>query len=189
MRLTLRATVFVLLAMAWALTLLSLAQAVAAPASDAPLSSAEAARMVDKQVTVELTVMSTGTNPAGFVELHSGRTWQEGSFFVRFPPTAQEKCRKLGIVDVRNQFLGKTVRVTGTVESLDFGAFGPHSFITAEATQPVYAVREYPEVTIAAINAETKKIIVSLPEGGGRAFNVSPKTWIIKDDDEATFAD
>jgi hypothetical protein len=59
----------------------------------------------------------------------------------------------------------------------------------ARADQPVYAVREYPEVTITGINAETKAIGVRLPGGGGQDLRVSPKTWIIKDGEEATFAD
>jgi hypothetical protein len=58
------------------------------------------------------------------------------------------------------------------------------------AGRPVYAVREYPEVTITGINAETKSITVRLPKGGGsQSLRVGPKTWIIKDDEEAAFAD
>ena len=60
----------------------------------------------------------------------------------------------------------------------------------ANAAQPVYAVREHPEVTITGINAETKRITVELPgDGGAQALRVVSKTWIIKDGDEASFAD
>jgi hypothetical protein len=59
-----------------------------------------------------------------------------------------------------------------------------------EAGRPVYAVREYPEVTITGINSNTKRISVKLPRrGGSHSLQVGPKTWIIKDGDEASFAD
>jgi hypothetical protein len=61
--------------------------------------------------------------------------------------------------------------------------------LTALAARPVYAVREYPEVVISGINAQTKAIGFSTPGGGFQDVRVGPKTWIIKDNDEATFED
>jgi hypothetical protein len=58
-----------------------------------------------------------------------------------------------------------------------------------KADQPVYAIREYPQITIATINAETKRIGVELPNGGSQDLGIGPKTWIIKDGGEASFAD
>ena len=69
-------------------------------------------------MTVELTVRSVGTNPAGFEELYSGRTWHEdGGMFIRFPEAAS-KFRRAGTSDVLKRFIGKTIRVTGRVESV-----------------------------------------------------------------------
>jgi hypothetical protein len=59
----------------------------------------------------------------------------------------------------------------------------------ARAGRPVYAVREHAEVAIASINAKSRTISVKLPKGGSQSLRVSPKTWIIKDDDEASFND
>jgi len=94
--------------------------------SDRALSPSEAASRVGQQATVEFTVGSTGST-AGFLELYSGRTWQEeGSFFIRFPGETQQKFERLGIADLRNHFAGKTVRVTGLVESVRFQTGGAH---------------------------------------------------------------
>jgi hypothetical protein len=59
------------------------------------------------------------------------------------------------------------------------------------AGRPVYAVREYREVIVSGINAKTKAIGFQLPRpsGGYQYLRVSPKTRIIKDDQEGTFAD
>jgi hypothetical protein len=63
------------------------------------------------------------------------------------------------------------------------------AFLPSEG-RPVYSVRSYPEVTITGVNAKTKRINVQLAsKGGGQILNVGPKTWIVKDDEEATFAD
>ena len=91
------------------------------------LSPSEAASHVGQRVTVEFTVKSTGSNPAGFLELYSGQTWmEEGSFFIRFPEVTQQKFERLGIADLRKHFAGKTVRVTGLVESVRFQTGGAH---------------------------------------------------------------
>src|SRR5271157_511614 len=103
------------------------------PRSEKALSPSEAASRVGQQVTVEFTVMSTGSNPAGFLELYSGRTWQEeGSFFIRFPGETQQKFERLGIADLRKHFAGKTVRVTGMVQAMTFGTGGTHPVMVVQ---------------------------------------------------------
>jgi hypothetical protein len=58
----------------------------------------------------------------------------------------------------------------------------------ADALRPVYTVIEYPEVTITGINANTRRVSVKIPMGW-QALSVGPKTWLIKDNEEATFED
>ena len=101
--------------------------------SDKPLSPTEAASRVGQQVTVEFTVGSTGSNPAGFLELYSGQTWmEEGSFFIRFPGETQQKFEGLGIEDIRKHFARKTVRVTGVVQSMTFSTGGTHPVMVVQ---------------------------------------------------------
>src|SRR5271157_3590054 len=72
------------------------------PRSGKVLSPSEAASRVGQRVTVEFTVRATGLNAAGFLELYSGRTWQEeGSFFIRFPGETQQRFERLGIADLQ----------------------------------------------------------------------------------------
>jgi hypothetical protein len=54
--------------------------------------------------------------------------------------------------------------------------------------RPDYAVRSHPEVTITGINTKTKRVSVKI-KGGSQSLSVGPKTWIMKDDEEASFAD
>jgi hypothetical protein len=61
--------------------------------------------------------------------------------------------------------------------------------LAASAGRPVYSVREYPDVTVTGINAQTKSVTVQLPKGGSQSLRVGPKTWFVKDDEEAAFAD
>jgi hypothetical protein len=60
---------------------------------------------------------------------------------------------------------------------------------SVQAGRPVYAVREYPDVEITSINTKTKRLSVRLPGRGSHSLSVGPKTWIIKDNEEASFAD
>ena len=100
--------------------------------SDRALSPSEAANRVGQQATVEFTVGSTGST-AGFLELYSGRTGQEeGSFFIRFPGETQQKFERLGIADLRKHFAGKTVRVTGLVQSMTFPTGGTHPVMVVQ---------------------------------------------------------
>jgi hypothetical protein len=64
------------------------------------------------------------------------------------------------------------------------------------AAQPVYAVHEYPDVAIIGVMSNprvinTRAIKVQIPntQGGALYLKVSPKTWIIKNNAEAAFAD
>ena len=101
--------------------------------SDRALSPSEAASRVGQRVTVEFTVRATGLNAAGFLELYSGRTWQEkGSFFIRFPGETQQRFERLGIADLRKHFASKTVRVTGLVQSMTFGTGGTHPVMVVQ---------------------------------------------------------
>jgi len=103
------------------------------PRSGKVLSPSEAASRVGQRVTVEFTVRATGLNAAGFLELYSGRTWQEeGSFFIRFPGETQQRFERLGIADLRKHFAGKTVRVTGLVQSMTFGTGGTHPVMVVQ---------------------------------------------------------
>ena len=103
------------------------------PRSEEVLSPTEAASRVGQRVTVEFTVKSTGSNPAGFLELYSGQTWmEEGSFFIRFPGETQQKFEGLGIEDIRKHFARKTVRVTGVVQSMTFSTGGTHPVMVVQ---------------------------------------------------------
>lgn len=55
--------------------------------------------------------------------------------------------------------------------------------------RPVYAVREYVDAPIVGINPQTQRVSVALPKGGYQSLSVGAKTWIIRDDEEAQFAD
>lgn len=60
----------------------------------------------------------------------------------------------------------------------------------AQAGRPVYAVLEHKDVTITSINTKAKSILFKLPgKDGTHGLSVVPKTWILKDGDEASFAD
>ncbi|MFO0969970.1 MAG: hypothetical protein U0793_30835 [Gemmataceae bacterium] len=71
-----------------------------------------------------------------------------------------------------------------TFLALASGAAGP-----VKAGRPVYAVLEQKDVTITTINEKAKRVLVTLPKGGSLSLAVGPKTWIIKDGDEASFDD
>ena len=44
-------------------------------------------------------------------------------------------------------------------------------------------------MTITKINEKGKGIVLKLPKGGSQALAVGPKTWLIKDGEEASFED
>jgi hypothetical protein len=105
------------------------------------LSPSEAASQVGRRVTVEFMVRSTGSNPDGFLELYSERTWrEEGAFFIRFPEDTQQKFEGLGIPDVRTHFAGKTVRVAGLVQAKTFQTGGTHPLIVVQDIRQIAIV-------------------------------------------------
>jgi hypothetical protein len=58
------------------------------------------------------------------------------------------------------------------------------------AGRPVYTVQSHPEVTVTGINAKAKRITVQVAgKGFSQILNVGPKTWVMKDNEEAAFAD
>jgi hypothetical protein len=62
--------------------------------------------------------------------------------------------------------------------------------LASSAGRPVYTVREYLDVPIVSINVKTRRFSVPMPKNPGvQALSVSPKTWILKDNEEASFAD
>ncbi len=60
---------------------------------------------------------------------------------------------------------------------------------TLESARPIYTVKEFPEVRVASINKETQRISVELIDGGSQSLSIGPKTWLIKDNEEASFSD
>ncbi len=61
---------------------------------------------------------------------------------------------------------------------------------TGLAGRPVYTVREHLDVRIVLLNTKTKSFTVQMPKNlGSQSLSVGPKTWIMKDNEEASFAD
>ncbi len=62
--------------------------------------------------------------------------------------------------------------------------------ISVRADRPVYAVRDYDDVLITRLYVNNQGIIVELPKDGGfHVLHAGPKTWFIKNGDEASFSD
>ncbi len=79
-----------------------------------PITIAEAAKMVGKNVTVEMEVKGTGqTNTLVFLNSESDRN-DEKNFVIVIDKDVLTKAK---IDDVRKTYRGKTVRVTGKVET------------------------------------------------------------------------
>ena len=55
--------------------------------------------------------------------------------------------------------------------------------------RPVFAIVEEKDVSIASIDAKGKSILLKSAKGGTHRLGVVPKTWIIKDNAEATIDD
>jgi hypothetical protein len=59
-----------------------------------------------------------------------------------------------------------------------------------EIDQPAFVILEYPKMTITQVRAETNQVFVSEgPDTNSVTLRVSPKTWIVKDEKEASLAD
>jgi DNA/RNA endonuclease YhcR with UshA esterase domain len=81
-----------------------------------PVTPAEAAKLVDKKVTVEMEVKSTG-KASGVYFLDSEEDFKSETNFTKFiSKEGAMKFKEAKVDDPAAQFKGKTVRVTGTVK-------------------------------------------------------------------------
>ena len=86
-----------------------------APAASAPVvSAAQAARLVDKRVTLQMEVKSTGGTLNCY--LNSAANFQDAANFAVFiPEEALEKFKQARIEKPKDFYKGKMVQVVGTV--------------------------------------------------------------------------
>jgi DNA/RNA endonuclease YhcR with UshA esterase domain len=83
---------------------------------DKPITPAEAAKMADKKVTVEMEVKSVGKSKDVFF-LNSEEDFKSAKNFTAFiNADGVKKFKEAKIDDIQEHFKGKTVRVTGTVK-------------------------------------------------------------------------
>jgi DNA/RNA endonuclease YhcR with UshA esterase domain len=82
-----------------------------------PISTDDAAKMVDKKVTVEMEVKSTGVaSRNGMVFLNSMMNRNDGkNFVVVLRKDLAEKLKKTLNAEPKDHYKGKTIQVTGTV--------------------------------------------------------------------------
>jgi DNA/RNA endonuclease YhcR with UshA esterase domain len=81
-----------------------------------PITPAEAAKLVDKKVTVEMEVKSAGKSEGVFF-LNSEEDYRSKTNFTAFiNQEGAKKFKEAKIDDPSAHFKGKTVRVTGTVK-------------------------------------------------------------------------
>jgi DNA/RNA endonuclease YhcR with UshA esterase domain len=103
--------------MRWPLVLLSIAIIPSIALAQAPppvVGLGQAAKMVDKRVTVQMEVKSTGGNTACF--LNSSADFKDvGNFTVFLPAEVLEKFEQAKIAKPSEYYKGKIVQVTGTV--------------------------------------------------------------------------
>ena len=95
---------------------------VAAATEDKPLSSTEAIKMVDKEVTVQMVVRSSKNALAQRHEIYldSEEDFRdEKNLAVVITEEGADKFKEAGIDDPAQHFRGKTIRVTGKVISKD----------------------------------------------------------------------
>jgi DNA/RNA endonuclease YhcR with UshA esterase domain len=91
---------------------------VATAREDNPLSPAEAIKMVDKKVTVQMMVRSSKNALAGRHEIYldSEEDFRdEKNLAVVITEEGADKFKEAGIDDPAQHFRGKTIRVTGKV--------------------------------------------------------------------------
>jgi alkaline phosphatase D len=95
---------------------LSLLQPVPAPTGGV-LTPAQAARLVNRECTVEMRVLTTGASKTNDrVFLNSAKNFRDADNFTAvLEREALDKLKQDKVEDARAHFLGKTVRVTGTV--------------------------------------------------------------------------
>jgi DNA/RNA endonuclease YhcR with UshA esterase domain len=95
---------------------------VATTTEDKPLSPAEAIKMVDKKVTVQMVVRSSKNALAGRHEIYldSEEDFRdEKNLAVVITEDGADKFKDAGIDDPAQHFRGKTIRVTGKVTLKD----------------------------------------------------------------------
>jgi DNA/RNA endonuclease YhcR with UshA esterase domain len=81
-----------------------------------PISTDDAAKMVDKKVTVEMEVKSTGISRQGMVFLNSMMNRNDGkNFVIVLKKDLAEKLKKTLNAEPKDHYKGKTIQVTGTV--------------------------------------------------------------------------
>jgi DNA/RNA endonuclease YhcR with UshA esterase domain len=81
-----------------------------------PITPADAAKMVDKKVTVEMEVKSVG-KAEGVYFLNSEEDFKsEKNFTIFINQEGTKKFKEAKVEDMMAHFKGKTVRVTGTVQ-------------------------------------------------------------------------
>jgi hypothetical protein len=81
-----------------------------------PVTPAEAAKLIDKKVTVEMAVKSTGKGRGVFFLNSEEDHRSAGNFTAFINEAGAEKFREAKVDDPAAHFKGKTVRVTGTVK-------------------------------------------------------------------------
>lgn len=92
----------------------SAALALAPPAAAPFVTPAQAAKLLDKRVTVQMEVKSTGGNTACF--LNSAADFRDpGNFTVFLPAEVLEKFEQAKIAKPSEYYKGKIVQVTGTI--------------------------------------------------------------------------
>jgi alkaline phosphatase D len=96
---------------------LSVLQPSAARINGQPLSAAEVKQLLNKQVTLEMTVAATGmSGKAGLVFLNSHADRKDpDNFTVVLDKNAQSQLAKAGIANPREHFDGKSIRVAGVL--------------------------------------------------------------------------
>jgi DNA/RNA endonuclease YhcR with UshA esterase domain len=106
--------------MRWPLLLLSIllvpswASGQTAPAAGPLVNPAQAAKLLDKRVTLQVEIKSTGGNTACF--LNSAADFRDaGNFTIYLPAEVLEKFKQAKIEKPEVYYKGKTVQVTGTV--------------------------------------------------------------------------
>ena len=81
-----------------------------------PLSTDDAAKMVDKKVTVEMEVKSSAQARTGIVFLNSMMNRNDGkNFVIVIKKDSVEKFKKAINAEPKDHYKGKTIQVTGTV--------------------------------------------------------------------------
>jgi hypothetical protein len=154
-----------------------------------PVTPAEAAKMVDKKVTVEMEVKSAGKGRGVFF-LNSEEDYRSDRNFTGFiNQDGAKKFQEAKIDDPSAHFKGKTVRITGTVK-----LYREKPEIVIEDPKQVEIVRkdqdspkQWPkgsEKAVAALQKEFPKAVideVAEPKGfGGSGGKGTPLSWNVR---------